>query len=60
MINPANAALQIRTVQRALDAGINWFDTAATYSDGQSRSLSVLRCELRVPIHPFTSPRRCD
>lgn len=29
---------QHSTIRRALDSGINWFDTAATYGDGQSES----------------------
>jgi aryl-alcohol dehydrogenase-like predicted oxidoreductase len=29
---------QLTTVRAALDAGINWFDTAATYGEGQSES----------------------
>ena len=27
---------QVETVRRALELGLNWFDTAATYGDGQS------------------------
>ncbi len=27
---------QFKAIQRALEVGINWFDTAATYGDGQS------------------------
>lgn len=38
MITSAKVALQSDTVRRALDAGVNWFDTAATYGDGQSES----------------------
>jgi L-glyceraldehyde 3-phosphate reductase len=30
--------LQRMTIQRALDIGINWFDTAATYADGRSET----------------------
>lgn len=29
---------QLATVRRAIEAGINWFDTAATYGDGQSEA----------------------
>lgn len=29
-------AAQLKTIRRAIEAGINWFDTAATYGDGQS------------------------
>ena len=41
---------QRQTVQRALQSGINWFDTAATYGDGASeRSLgpALAECESR-------------
>lgn len=31
-----DATAQQQTVRAALDAGINWFDTAATYGDGRS------------------------
>jgi aryl-alcohol dehydrogenase-like predicted oxidoreductase len=30
--------LQRRTIRHALEAGINWFDTAATYGNGQSET----------------------
>jgi len=30
--------LQLATVRRAVEAGVNWFDTAATYGNGQSES----------------------
>ncbi|MGI8603817.1 MAG: aldo/keto reductase [Verrucomicrobiales bacterium] len=30
--------LQLETVRRAVEAGLNWFDTAATYGDGRSES----------------------
>ena len=30
--------LQRKTIQRALDVGMNWFDTAATYGNGQSET----------------------
>src|SRR5262249_53197993 len=32
------AAEQLATVRAALEAGINWFDTAPTYGQGQSES----------------------
>ena len=33
-----NIDTQIQVVHRAIEAGINWFDTAATYGDGRSES----------------------
>lgn len=44
-----------RTVERALEHGVNWFDTAATYGDGQSehnlgRTLTELHAERRVHV----------
>lgn len=46
---------QIETVQQAIDLGINWFDTAPTYSDGQSelalgQALSELNSQDRVHV----------
>src|SRR5262245_19310839 len=34
----ANSGLhqQLRTIARAVELGVNWFDTAATYGDGRS------------------------
>jgi D-threo-aldose 1-dehydrogenase len=36
LTDPQRQAEQFRTVQRAIELGINWFDTAATYGDGRS------------------------
>lgn len=36
MTDGSQAATQRQTVQRAIEMGINWFDTAATYGDGES------------------------
>ena len=33
-----DAALQLATVERAVAAGVNWFDTAAGYGDGRSEA----------------------
>lgn len=46
---------QVAVVRRAIDAGINWFDTAPTYSDGQSelaigRALSELAAHEQVHL----------
>ena len=38
LMNSEQRDLQCETLQRALDAGINWIDTAATYGNGQSES----------------------
>jgi aryl-alcohol dehydrogenase-like predicted oxidoreductase len=38
LLTSKRADSQRRTIEAALDAGINWFDTAATYGDGQSES----------------------
>lgn len=50
-----NRDTQRKTIQAAVDAGINWFDTAATYGDGRSeenlgRTLSELRLNDRVHV----------
>src|SRR6185295_5916352 len=36
LLTAGNSAVQRTTVERALELGINWFDTAATYANGQS------------------------
>jgi aryl-alcohol dehydrogenase-like predicted oxidoreductase len=46
---------QLAVVQRAIDAGINWFDTAPTYADGRSElalgnSLTELAAHDRVHL----------
>src|SRR5262245_24248578 len=51
----ADIDAQLATVKRALDAGINWFDTAPGYGQGQSetnlgRVLSELDAADRVHI----------
>ena len=38
MTKPGQEERQHETVRRAVEAGVNWFDTAATYGDGQSES----------------------
>ncbi|MFO1022252.1 MAG: aldo/keto reductase [Planctomycetales bacterium] len=52
--------LQRRTVLRAIDCGINWFDTAATYGDGASETAlgNIFRdLSPAVPIHIATKAR---
>lgn len=51
---------QLQTIHQALEAGINWFDTAATYGEGRSeRHLGVSLKELGSPdnIHIATKVR---
>lgn len=55
MTNPQRADDQRRTIARALELGINWFDTAATYGEGRSeeclgRTLSDLGKSQQVHI----------
>jgi aryl-alcohol dehydrogenase-like predicted oxidoreductase len=38
MTDPAARSRQREIIQHAIAAGINWFDTAATYGDGQSET----------------------
>jgi len=38
LLTGTNVPLQLATVKRALDAGIDWFDTAAGYGNGTSES----------------------
>jgi aryl-alcohol dehydrogenase-like predicted oxidoreductase len=60
MTSAEGTAQQRATVQRAIEAGINWFDTAATYGAGQSEtSLGAVLADLRVSdeIHVATKVR---
>ena len=36
MTSPQRADDQLRTIARAIELGVNWFDTAATYAEGRS------------------------
>src|SRR4051794_35235710 len=38
LTRPGQEDRQRQTIQQALDAGVNWFDTAATYGAGQSEA----------------------
>lgn len=54
---------QIETIRQAIDCGINWFDTAPTYSDGRSelalgQALTELNSQDRV--HVATKVRLTD
>lgn len=52
-------ARQRATIRRAIEAGINWFDTAATYGEGQSESaLGAALAELdAADVHIATKVR---
>ena len=55
-----NGGAQRRTVRRAIDANINWFDTAATYGEGQSeRTLGAAlhSCRPSSDLHVATKVR---
>jgi L-galactose dehydrogenase/L-glyceraldehyde 3-phosphate reductase len=53
------ASSQRETIRRALEAGINWFDTAATYGDGESeRNLGAALKDLgAADVHVATKVR---
>ncbi|MFN0198116.1 MAG: aldo/keto reductase [Planctomycetaceae bacterium] len=58
-----DTARQIQVVRKAIDAGINWFDTAATYGDGRSeQSLGIALEELGASerVHVATKVRLSD
>jgi len=49
---------RVRAVARAIEAGINYFDTAPSYGDGQSeRNLGQVLSELRANIYVGTKVR---
>ena len=55
MTTPEAAEQQVAVIRRALDARINWFDTAATYGDGRSeqglgQALEILGASSAVHI----------
>lgn len=52
--------LQVATIQRAIERGINWFDTAATYAEGRSETIlgKVLsQLQPAYPVHLATKAR---
>lgn len=56
----AESARQVEIVRKAIDSGINWFDTAPTYSDGRSESsLGLALAELKAHsrVHVATKVR---
>lgn len=60
MTDEEQATIQLQTVHRALEAGINWFDTAATYGNGKSEeNLGVALKELGAlnNVHVATKVR---
>lgn len=51
-------ALQRATVARAIERGVNWFDTAAGYGDGRSEAnLGRVLAELGADVHVATKVR---
>lgn len=51
---------QVATIHRAVEQGINWFDTAATYADGKSETiLGKVLSQLKPvkPLHLATKAR---
>ncbi len=60
LMTAADEGAQTAVVRRALEAGINWFDTAATYGGGASeRSLGATleRLNWQQPVHVATKVR---
>ncbi|MFO0428405.1 MAG: aldo/keto reductase [Planctomyces sp.] len=62
LLTGSDEAAQMATVRRAVQSGINWFDTAAGYGQGQSeiglgRALAVLDPAPETPIHVATKVR---
>src|SRR6186997_3334349 len=60
MTDPNQRPQQCATIARALEAGINWFDTAATYGAGQSEiNLGATLADLRAgdAVHVATKVR---
>lgn len=52
--------MQVSTIQRAIERGINWFDTAATYAEGRSETIlgKILRQrQPPPPVHLATKAR---
>lgn len=54
-----DAARQAETMAHAIDVGINWFDTAATYGDGQSER-SLGRAHGLEDVHLATKVRLAE
>lgn len=62
LLTGSDEAAQMATVRRAVQCGINWFDTAAGYGKGQSeiglgRVLAALDPAPETPIHVATKVR---
>jgi aryl-alcohol dehydrogenase-like predicted oxidoreductase len=62
LLTGSDEAAQMATVNRAVQSGINWFDTAAGYGQGQSeiglgRALAALDPTPVTPIHVATKVR---
>src|SRR5690349_1579223 len=70
LLTGSDFALQVATVQRALEAGIDWFDTAAGYGNGISeanlgrvlKELGVtarIATKVRIPEDGFECMAKC-
>src|SRR5262245_27190514 len=60
LVTGTDQAAQLATVQRAIDAGVNWFDTAPGYGNGRSEvNLGRVLAELGVAggVHVATKVR---
>lgn len=58
LLTKGDADAQRATVERALRSGINWFDTAATYGNGQSeRNLGRALSELDAWSHVYLATK---
>ena len=56
---PVDEAESMAALHRAVEMGVNFFDTADVYGDGSSeRLLARLRREIREPIHIATKAGR--
>ena len=60
LMTGADTELQLRVVSHAIQRGINWFDTAATYGEGRSEAslgCALSRIEAPHPVHVATKVR---
>lgn len=60
LMTSVTSDVQRAVISRAVERGVNWFDTAATYADGRSEAglgeaLAGIRCER--PLHVATKVR---
>lgn len=60
LMTGADTELQERVVSHAIQCGVNWFDTAATYGDGRSEAnlgWALSRIDAPHPVHVATKVR---